>query len=206
MRNVPRWVRTVSIFVALIALSAVAAGVAGAQRGPQPGGDRGPGRGPEAGPPEMADAFVAHLAANLGVSEDDLRSAMAQTHEEMRPMMQEHMGQMRERMREHMEEMGPPGRPPLGRLPMDPAGAAAMHDQLISTVASALRMQPDELRQQLGYGHTVAEIARNQGVDPDALADQLTSTIIQEHQGQLRAMIREAMDHSFGGRRGPEGQ
>jgi hypothetical protein len=239
MCKAPRWMRTVSIFLAVGSLFAIAVGVAGAQRGPQ-GGGGGQGTGSETGPRDVMDMRVARLAANLGVSEDALRAAIAQTHEDMRPMMEERMGQMREHMQQmhpgmpgmhgmpahpgDMGRMGPPrlapgeghgannrpmapfGGPLFGQMPGDGAGTAGGPGQMMSTVAGILRMQPDELREQLASGRTLAEIARARGVDPDALADQLTSAFIQEHQGHLRAMIRESMDHTFGRHRAAEGE
>ena len=86
-------------------------------------------------------------------------------------------------------------------MPGAMAGAMAdMHQQALETVAGALSMTSDDLQQQLQSGQTVAQIATARGVDPDALADQLTNAMIQQHRTQLHDMIRRAMDHSFAGR------
>jgi hypothetical protein len=231
MRTLPRWLRSVSIGVTGLAMFGMAVGVAGAQRGgPPPGGPGGPDRGGQPGMGPMGDAFISDLATNLGVSEDQVRSALQKAHEDMMPMMQEHMGEMRDQMRQRFgggddgngprfgrgdDSNGPrlgrgddgnrpgvpfgrmPGRPPFGG-PSDGMGMGMVPGHAVDTVAAALNMSPEELHQQIQSGQTVAEIAQAHGVNPDTLADQLTNSIIQEHQSQLREMIRRGMDRSFG--------
>ena len=232
MTGGPRLLKTIAVAAAGLALFAAAVGVVGAQRGgPPPTGGPQPGREgqPPSGP--MADAYVSDLASNLGVSEDDLRAAMAQTRQDMQPMVQQQMDEMRQRMQDRMGDMpdrmgGRPGgdgadggpRPGFG-FGMQPfaqggpggpgergmamrAHMMGMVADMVDTVAGALNMSPDDLHAQIRSGQSVADVARAQGKDPDALADQITNALIQKHQGELRDMIRRGMDRQFAGRGG----
>ncbi|HZT06779.1 MAG TPA: hypothetical protein VFC51_07085 [Chloroflexota bacterium] len=232
MKSLPLVLRTVSIVGAGLALCAAAVGIAGAQPGGPPGGDRpvpsdhpwggppgGDQPGPRAhmwgGPPdgagmgELHDAFLSDLAANLGVSEDALTSALQKTHDDMRPMMEERFQAMRERMQDRMGGGGPRPRPGAGgafgrmRGPAQGDGAGTGPGmgprEMLATVADVLNMDPDDLRQQLEGGATIAEIGQNQGIDPDALADQLASAFEDQFRSRIHDMIRRAIDRPIPG-------
>jgi len=63
--------------------------------------------------------------------------------------------------------------------------------------ADILQMEPDALRQEIQAGRTLAQLAQERGVAPDALADQIVGQMEQRRVQQMREMVRGALDRQF---------
>ncbi|MPZ14696.1 MAG: hypothetical protein GEU73_09800 [Chloroflexi bacterium] len=188
MQSVPRGVRYAAIALAVFALSAVAIGTVRAQ---DEGGRSGPHLRVFPGKwvgGELADDYLGRLADKLGISVDALRDAVIQTTEEMRPQIEERRAELRQRMEEN----------PGGRMH---EGVRMVGANLVRLAADELGIDADALRQQLQDGRTLAEIAREHGVDPDVLAERLTQQLGNVDMGALQARIRQLLDRSFTGDR-----
>lgn len=212
--------RNIMIMVGMFLLFAVAVGVAGAQRGGEQQGDtrvltvteQRPGERGQRG--ELPEEFTARLAAKLGVSEEALRSAFRETMEELRPAMRERMERGRDRMREWRDRddgdrdeprpgrfrEGQPGRFPMPGPAAGPGAGGPVPPPVLGLSADILGMEPDALRQEIQAGKTLAQLAQERGVAPDALADQIVGRMEQMRVQQMREMVRGALDHQFGPR------
>jgi hypothetical protein len=76
---------------------------------------------------------------------------------------------------------------------------------MLSQVADILHMQPNDLRAQIQQGKSLGQIAQEQGVSADALADQLLQRMEQTRMQLMRDMIRRMLDEPMRGPVGPQG-
>lgn len=109
-------------------------------------------------------SFLARVAEKLGVSEDDLRTAITETQQEL---IDEAVAEGRltpeqaERLRQRIEEGGPL-RPPDRLHPrhrVRPVGMLVLH-----SAATVLDIEPQELLSELRQGNSLAEVAEAQGM------------------------------------------
>lgn len=182
-------------------------GPAASDEGDPPAGTRGGYRG------QLAGEFTARLAHNLGVSEDQLRSALRQTTEEMRPLVRGQVERLRERFRtlrgrmeEGLFERDRRGAPGLGARPFDSGiagrpggllgpGLGLPPRAVIGSLAEAAGLPPEALQEDLRAGKTLAQIAEEHGIAPEALADQLTERAEQFRIQRIRAGILRFLNH-----------
>lgn len=168
-------VRSLSIFV-VVGISILAVGVVQAQPGGPPAGPPGCDPGPVAG---LLSQFGRELGRNLGATEEQIREAVPATLQAMRPQIEAQVRQLCAR--------APTGAGPGAGLPLPP-------EVLLGATAQALQLDPATLRSELQQGKTLAQIAQSQGVDADALADQLTAAAEQYRLQQERQAIRRLLD------------
>lgn len=190
------------LFIASLGMAtAQGDGSAAYDEGDQTAGTRGGFRG------QLVGEFTARLAHNLGVSEDQLRSALRQTVEEMRPLvggqierLWERFRTLRGRMEEGSFERDGRGRPGLGARPFDSGvpgrpggplgpGLGVPPRAVVGSLAQAAGLPPEALQEDLRAGKTLAQIAQEHGIAPDALADQLTERAEQFRIQRIRAGI-----------------
>lgn len=132
--------------------------------------------------------FLGRVAEKLGIGEDELRSAMTEAQQDIideRVAEGSLTAEQGERLKERIEEKGLLGlrdrlairhhvRDQVGRL----TGKAA---------ATVLGMEPEDLRDELKDGKTIAEVAEEQGMP----LDELTAALLPEVQQELNALAAE---------------
>lgn len=197
--------RRTAIGIGIFALFAVGVGIAGAQRpgGPPPTPD-----GPRAqAERELHQEFVSRLAQNLGLPDETVRAALEQTHQEMQPLVRERMERAREHLRERARGLrerfrgsdGPfPGRGggrfggPDGPFPGMRGGPPG--PDIPAVVAEILNITPETLRQEVEAGKSLAQVAQERGVSPDALVDQIIARAEQHQRQMMREAIRRQLE------------
>jgi hypothetical protein len=188
----------IAVAVAVLVLGVVAIGGAAADE------DDGP-----------LGSFLAKVAEKLGVSEDELKTAIDEARDET---IDEAVAEGRltedwgERLKERADERGFP-------FPLPPGGVRLHgHWHLMDAAAEALDMSQDELTEQLRDGNSLAEVAETQGMSVEdfkaALLDQIRAQL-DEQTDEIFRRVEENIDdivngkgclRGFGGmRHGPGG-
>ena len=201
MMTKPFTVRGFGIAAGLLALIAVAGGVVAAQRPPGEGaGVREEATEAQRGRQgELRHEFTARLAEKLGVSEETLRAAIAETRAEMRPLIREQARERHERNharfhrlheRAHEAGIGTGPRGPFGP-PQGPPGPGSQFgpEVLLGLSAEILQLEPEALRRELEAGKSLGQIAEERGVPVPALAERLTARLEQLRVQQMREGI-----------------
>ena len=183
---------------------------------PKPG--QGPGRGQQLTPEQRQQMqqqrqqaqqqYLNRVAANLGVSPQALQDALKKTRIEQinqavseGKLSQDQANQMIQRINSGQGPMGfgpPGGRPGHGPKPGGPGGPGgreAMRGGMMGA-AQALGMTPQELRQELQSGKTVAQVAQQRDVSRDELKNRLQTLTKQrlDQAVQQGRMTREQAD------------
>lgn len=194
-------VRWFGIAAGVLALVAVAGGVVGAQRPP----GEGTGAREESDPAwhsprgDLRQEFTARLAQKLGVSEETLQAAIAETRAEVRPLIQERLRERHERMRHRFHRLheraheagtGAGSRGPFGAPPGPPGpGPQFGPEMLVGLSAEILQIEPEALRRELEAGKSLAQIAEERGVSAPVLAERLAARLEQLRLQQMREGI-----------------
>lgn len=161
MRN-RKWLVIVGVVLTLGLAGLLIVGIALAQEPPTSGT-----------PSALYGRFVSKLAGILGITEDRLRAAVKQAGEQV---VQEEVDTGRlskeqgDRLRQRLEQGGPFPFPMPGPRP---AGTPVVvdRDQTIQIAAQTLGTSVDDLRAQLGQGKSIADVAKEKGVDPQRIID-----------------------------------
>jgi len=126
--------------------------------------------------------FGAQLGHNLGASDAQIGAALPQTVQglqaQIAALIQATCGQA-----------------PAGGT----AGLSVPPQALLGPAAHALQLDPSTLGTDLQQGMTLSQLALQQGVDPNALADQLTQAAEQLRMQQEHDAIRHLLDQPLGG-------
>ncbi|HTE85535.1 MAG TPA: hypothetical protein VK821_12460 [Dehalococcoidia bacterium] len=137
----------------------------------------------------LLQQFGVQLGHNLGASDDQIRAALPQVVQELQPQI---AAQIQATCGQASASGGI-------------TGLAVPPQALLGAAAQALQLDPDTLRGDLQQGLTLSQLALQQGVEPDALADQLTAAAEQLRVRQERETIRHLIDQPLGGQRPPAG-
>jgi hypothetical protein len=175
----------------IVASLALAGGVVHAQGVPSPAA--GPSVSTACNPSAVGGLlhqFGVQLGHNLGASDDQIGAAFAQAVQELQP-------QIAAQVQAVCGQASASG---------GIAGLAVPFQALLGPAAQALQLDPDTLRGDLQHGTTLRQLAVQQGVDPSALADQLTAAAEHLRVQQERETIGHLIDQPLGGQPSPAGQ
>jgi 3-hydroxyacyl-CoA dehydrogenase len=117
---------------------------------------------------DVADALVAAEAERLQQAVEDGRLTQEEADERIARME----GNTLERL--ESGERGPGGPGGMGG-PGKPGGPRGLHGEDLDVVAEALGMTPEEVREAVSDGQTIAQLAEAQGVPPQDVADALVA-------------------------------
>ena len=181
-----RWTKAL---VGILVVGALAVAVVGgrqalAQAGPEDQGAR-----------PRQEEFLSRLADKLGVSVDDLKSAISSTELEMLDEAVEQgtiSADRAERLRQRIDE----GRllPPLPRARGLQARLNAGQQLVLHAAAEALDMTPRELVQEMrATGKSVAQLAEEKGVSRDELKTAILEDV-EKHLDEGLARLQENID------------
>ena len=183
---------------------------------PKPG--QGPGRGQPMTPEQRQQLqqqrqqaqqwYLDRVAANLGVSPQQLQDALQKTRIEQisqavseGKLSQDQANQLIQRINSGQAPLGfgpPGGGPGHGPKPGGPGGPGAREAMRggMMGAAQALGMTPQELRQELQAGKTLAQVAQQRGISRDELKNRLQTLTKQrlDQAVQQGRMTREQAD------------
>ena len=143
--------------------------------GPRPGG---PGMGPER-MRQRHDAFVNRLAANLGVTPDQLRQAMQKTRVDLINQAVQEGRLSREQADQIIQRINSGQRPGSGPEGpgRGPKWGHGLRGQALTAAAGALGMSADQLRGELRSGKSVAEVAQARNVSREDAKNRILTAV-----------------------------
>jgi hypothetical protein len=130
----------------------------------------------------LLQQFGVQLGHNLGASDAQIGGALPQTLQGLQPQIATLVQAIC-------------GQEPAGGI----AGLSVSPQALLGPAAQALQLNPSTLGTDLQQGMTLSQLALQQGVDPNALADQLTQAAEQLRVQQEHDAIRHLLDQPLGG-------